>query len=96
MADASPVSLGAVLLQNKNDQVRLLLIEWQYLQTKKEALALVFAVERLKIYLLCGKFEIRVHQITATDAAVMTDLMKVVSSTIFQHLTKVLNTEGFY
>lgn len=56
MADASPVGLEAVLLQKKNDQdVRVICyvsqslstVERRYSQTEKEALALVFAVERL-------------------------------------------------
>ncbi|XP_065224410.1 uncharacterized protein K02A2.6-like [Planococcus citri] len=66
MADASPVGLGAVLLQRKGDEVRVICyisrslsaVERRYSQTEKEALALVFAVERLKIYLLGRTFEL--------------------------------------
>lgn len=66
MADASPVRLGAVLMQKKNDQIRVICyvsrslspIERRYSQTEKEALALVFAVERLKMYLLGREFDL--------------------------------------
>lgn len=66
MADASPVGLGAVLLQEKGDDVRVICytsrslstVERRYSQTEKEALALVFAVERLRIYLLGREFDL--------------------------------------
>ena len=66
MADASPIGLGAVLLQKKNEQVRVICyvssslspVERRYSQTEKEALALVFAVERLKMYLLGREFDL--------------------------------------
>lgn len=70
IADASPVGLGAVLVQfgdtrdgpdpriicyaNKS----LSTTEKRYCQTEKEALALVWAVERFSVYLLGRKFEL--------------------------------------
>ncbi|XP_065213313.1 uncharacterized protein K02A2.6-like [Planococcus citri] len=66
MADASPVGLGAVLLQKKGEENRVICyvsrsltdVERRYSQTEKEALALVYAVERLKYYLIGHKFEL--------------------------------------
>lgn len=66
MADASPVGLGAVLLQEKGSSIRticfinrsLSAVERRYSQTEKEALALVFAVERLKYYLVGRQFDL--------------------------------------
>lgn len=66
MADASPVGLGAVLLQEKGSSIRticyinrsLSAVERRYSQTEKEALALVFAVERLKYYLIGRQFDL--------------------------------------
>lgn len=66
MADASPVGLGAVLLQEKDSRVHticfvnrsLSAVERRYSQTEKEALALIFAVERLKYYLLGRQFDL--------------------------------------
>ncbi|XP_055615315.1 uncharacterized protein K02A2.6-like [Toxorhynchites rutilus septentrionalis] len=69
IADASPVALGAVLLQFKgptDDDPRpiayasksLTSTEKRYCQTEKEALALVWAVERFSVYLLGRKFEL--------------------------------------
>lgn len=59
MADASPVGLGAVLIQSDNNGPRVIAygnksltdVEKRYCQTEKEALALVWAVEHFKIYL---------------------------------------------
>jgi len=66
MADASPVGLGAVLLQEKGASLRTICfvnrslspVERRYSQTEKEALALVFAVERLKYYLVGREFDL--------------------------------------
>ena len=66
MADALPVGLGAVLLQEKGSAVRTICyvnrslssVERRYSQTKKEALALVFAVERLNYYLVGRQFDL--------------------------------------
>ena len=59
IADASPVGLGAVLVQEKNDVGRavcyasrsLSSVERRYSQTEKEALALMWACERFNLYL---------------------------------------------
>jgi len=65
MADASPVGLGAVLVQGEGSRTRVIAyasslsaVEWRYSQTEKEALALVFAVERFRIYLLGQEFDL--------------------------------------
>lgn len=66
VADASPVGLGAVLLQFFEGEVRVISYasksltdtERRYAQTEKEALALVWAVERFKIYLIGIRFEL--------------------------------------
>lgn len=66
MADVSPVGLGAVLLQRYGKDVRIICyisrslsaVENRYSQIEKEALALVFAIERLKFYLLGCPFEL--------------------------------------
>lgn len=70
IADASPVGLGAVLVQftdYRNDsEVRVIgyaskslsPTEKRYCQTEKEALALVWAVERFSVYLLGRHFEL--------------------------------------
>ena len=59
IADASPVGLGAVLVQEKNGESRavcyasrsLSQVERRYSQTEKEALALVWACDRFNLYL---------------------------------------------
>lgn len=59
IADASPVGLGAVLIQSDNNGPRVIAygnksltdVEKRYCQTEKEALALVWAVEHFKMYL---------------------------------------------
>ena len=60
-ADASPVGLGAVLLK-EHDKVyankTLSSVERRYSQTEKEALALVWSVERFHVYLLGREFEL--------------------------------------
>lgn len=66
VADASPVGLGAILLQYFEGKPRVVLYasksltdtEKRYAQTEKEALALVWAVERFQIYLLGIRFEL--------------------------------------
>ena len=58
-ADASPVGLGAVLVQEKNVESRAICyaskslsqVKRRYSQTEKEALALVWACERFNLYL---------------------------------------------
>ena len=59
IADAAPVGLGAVLVQERNGGGRavcyasrsLSQVEHHYSQTEKEALALVWACERFHLYL---------------------------------------------
>lgn len=68
IADASPVALGAVLLQFSDTDGSLHLISYaskslsptekRYCQTEKEALALVWAVERFAVYLIGRTFEL--------------------------------------
>lgn len=65
-ADASPVALGAVLIQFKNGEPRVISYaskslsdtEKRYCQTEKEALALVWSVERFHYYLFGRVFEL--------------------------------------
>lgn len=66
IADASPVGLGAVLVQIDTEGPRVIAYghkaltdcEKRYCQTEKEALALVWAVEHFKIYLFGKDFEL--------------------------------------
>ncbi|XP_053601232.1 uncharacterized protein K02A2.6-like isoform X1 [Plodia interpunctella] len=66
IADASPVGLGAVLVQIGENGPRVIAYghksltncEKRYCQTEKEALALVWAVEHFKIYLFGKDFEL--------------------------------------
>ena len=66
IADASPVGLGAVLVQEQDDQYRVISyasrsltdVEKRYSQTEKEALALVWACERFQMYLHGTEFEL--------------------------------------
>ena len=67
IADASPVGLGAVLVQQHTDcnfrpvyyaVKSLTYVERRYSQTEQEALALVWACERFKLYLLGKDFEL--------------------------------------
>ena len=66
VANASPVGLGAVLLQEHDKVWRtvcyanktLSSVERRYSQTEKEALALVWSVERFHVYLLGREFEL--------------------------------------
>ena len=59
IADASPVGLGAILIQEQNGTKRVVAyasrslteVERRYSQTKKEALGLVWACERFHVYL---------------------------------------------
>lgn len=65
-ADASPVGLGAVLIQYDGSEPRIISYaskslsdtEKRYCQTEKEALALVWAVERFHFYLFGRSFEL--------------------------------------
>lgn len=67
VADASPTGLGAMLLQ-KDEQGNsriisfaskaLTPIEQRYFQTEREALALVWAVDKFKLYLLGKRFKL--------------------------------------
>ncbi|XP_058814769.1 uncharacterized protein LOC131678572 isoform X2 [Topomyia yanbarensis] len=68
LVDASPIGLGAVLVQfNKSSIPRIIacaskaltVTEQRYPQTHKEALAVVWGVERFSSYLLSKKFVIR-------------------------------------
>lgn len=64
MADASPVGLGAVLIQTQNGLNRIIeyasksltAVEKRYSQTEKEALGLVWACERFHTYLYGKEF----------------------------------------
>lgn len=66
IADASPVGLGAVLIQFKASDSRIISFanrsltspERNYAQTEKEALALVWAVERFHYFLFGRQFEL--------------------------------------
>ena len=66
ITDASPVALGAVLVQLQNDLWRVISyasrsltdVEKRYSQTEKEALAIVWACERFNLYIFGRKFEI--------------------------------------
>ncbi|XP_063412611.1 uncharacterized protein K02A2.6-like [Mytilus trossulus] len=66
IVDASPVGLGAVLVQKQNDEYKVICyasrslttIERKYSQTEKEALGLVWACERFHMYLLGHDFEL--------------------------------------
>ena len=67
VADASPVGLGAVLIQGKKEEVPRAIryaskalsdVEKRYTQTEKEALALVWACENFQIYLLGMEFDL--------------------------------------
>lgn len=66
IADASPVGLGAVLIQINDDGPRIISyaskslssVEKRYAQTEKEALALVWAVERFHFYFFGREFEL--------------------------------------
>lgn len=67
IADASPTGLGAILLQEDVKGMRRLIayasksltdLERKYFQTEKEALALVWAVDRFKLYLQRTRFKL--------------------------------------
>lgn len=66
VADASPVGLGSVLIQYKEDGPRIISyanrsltsVEQNYAQTEKEALALVWSVERFHYFLYGKEFEL--------------------------------------
>lgn len=66
VADASPVGLGAVLIQFQENEPRIISYasrsltapEMNYAQTEKEALALVWAVERFHYFLFGRYFEL--------------------------------------
>ena len=66
IADASPVGLGAVLVQEQNGESRVICyasrslsdVEKRYSQTEKEALGLVWACERFNMYLYGTDFEL--------------------------------------
>lgn len=69
IADASPVGLGAVLVQfeDENDDKPIIIsyaskslskTERRYCQTEKEALAIIWSVEKFRLYLLGREFEL--------------------------------------
>ena len=66
IADASPIGLGAVLLQIQEGVPRVIYyanrslsdVERRYSQTEREGLALVWACERFRSYLIGTKFEL--------------------------------------
>ena len=66
IADAGPVGLGGILVQEQNGEQRVICyasrsltdVERRYSQTEKEALALVWACERFHLYLYGREFEL--------------------------------------
>ena len=66
IADASPVGLGAVLVQQPGEELRVISYascslsntEHRYSKTEKEALATVWACERSHAYLYGAEFEL--------------------------------------
>lgn len=66
VADASPVGLGAVLLQDQGGESKVISyasrslsdVERRYSQTEKEALALVWACERFSLYVVGQQFRL--------------------------------------
>ena len=66
ITDASPVGLGAVLLQEQKGENRVISyasrglseVERRYSQTEKEALGIVWACERFQVYLYGVDFEL--------------------------------------
>ena len=66
IADASPVGLGCVLVQQQKGEQRIISyasrtltdVEKRYSQTEKEGLALVWACERFSFYLIGIEFEL--------------------------------------
>ena len=66
IADASPVGLGAVLVQEQREELRVISYasrslsdtEHRYFQTQKEALAIVWAGERFYAYFCGAEFEL--------------------------------------
>ncbi|XP_062600099.1 uncharacterized protein K02A2.6-like [Saccostrea cucullata] len=66
IADASPVGLGAVLVQEQHGKPKIISyasrsltdVERRYAQTEKEALSLVWACERFHMYLMGKTFEL--------------------------------------
>ena len=80
IADASPVGLGAVLIQEKNGERRAICyasrtlsnVERRYSQTEREALALVWACERFHLY---------VYRLPKFDLVTAHEALKVIYST---------------
>ena len=78
VADASPVGLGAVLIQSKEGVDRIVAyghrnlseVEQRYSQTEREALSLVWACEHFNIYLLGTHFKL------VTDHKPLTHIFK--------------------
>ena len=70
IADASPVGLGAVLVQQQGEELRVISYasrslsdtERRYSQTEKEALAIVWSCERFHTYLYDADFELMTDQ----------------------------------
>jgi len=66
IADASPVGLGAILVQKQGEDYKIICyasrslsdIERRYSQTEKEALGLVWACERFHVFLFGKTFEL--------------------------------------
>ena len=66
IADASPVGLGAVLVQQQGEELRVISYasrslsdtKRRYSQTEKEALAIVWSCERFHMYLYGADFEL--------------------------------------
>ena len=66
IADASPVGLGAMLVQEQGEELRVISYasrslsdtERRYSQTEKEALAIMWACERVHAYLYGAEFDL--------------------------------------
>ena len=66
ITDASPVSLGAILVQEQDGKERVICyastsltdVEKRYSHTEKEALGIVWACERLHVYLYGTDFKL--------------------------------------
>lgn len=98
MADASPYALGAVLLQtNDKRETRVVCFasksltdtERRYCQTEKEALALVWSVERFQAYLIGREFNL------LTDCKALTFLFSPTSRPCARIERWVLRLQGF-
>ncbi|XP_055590030.1 uncharacterized protein K02A2.6-like [Uranotaenia lowii] len=98
VADASPYALGGVLIQTNADQESRVICfasksltdtEKRYCQTEREALALVWVVERFQIYLIGREFDL------ITDCKALTFLFNPTSRPCARIERWVLRLQGF-